>query len=140
MAGVIHDIGKISIPAEILSKPTKLTDIELQLIHVHSQVGYDILNEIEFLWPIAQIVLQHHERMDGSGYPNGIKGDEILIESRILAVTDVVEAIASNRPYRPAQGLDVALEEISMNRGILYDADVVDACLRLFNEKGFRFE
>ena len=140
MAGVIHDIGKISIPAEILSKPTKLNDIELQLIHVHSQVGYDILNEIEFLWPVAKIVLQHHERMDGSGYPNGIKGDEIMIESRILAVTDVVEAIASHRPYRPAQGINVALEEISMNRGILYDADVVDACLRLFNEKGFRFE
>jgi PAS domain S-box-containing protein/putative nucleotidyltransferase with HDIG domain len=140
MAGIIHDIGKICIPAEILSKPTKLTDIELQLIHIHSQVGHDILKEIEFLWPIAKIVLQHHERMDGSGYPNGIKGDEIMIEARILSVTDVVEAIASNRPYRPAQGLDAALKEISMNRGILYDADVVDACLRLFNEKGFRFE
>jgi PAS domain S-box-containing protein/putative nucleotidyltransferase with HDIG domain len=140
MAGIIHDIGKICIPAEILSKPTKLTDIELQLIQIHSQVGHDILKEIEFLWPVAKIVLQHHERMDGSGYPNGIKGDEIMIEARILSVTDVVEAIASNRPYRLAQGLDAALKEISMNRGILYDADVVDACLRLFNEKGFRFE
>jgi PAS domain S-box-containing protein len=140
MAGVIHDIGKICIPAEILSKPTKLTDIELQLIHIHSQVGHDILKEIEFLWPVAKIVLQHHERMDGSGYPKGIKGDEIMIESRILAVADVVEAIASNRPYRPAQGFDVAFNEISKNRGILYDADVVDACLRLFNEKGFKFE
>jgi PAS domain S-box-containing protein/putative nucleotidyltransferase with HDIG domain len=140
MAGIIHDIGKICVPAEILSKPTKLTDIELQLIQIHSQVGHDILKEIEFLWPVAKIVLQHHERMDGSGYPNGIKGDEIMIEARILSVTDVVEAIASNRPYRPAQGLDAALKEISMNRGILYDADVVDACLRLFNEKGFRFE
>ncbi len=140
MAGIIHDIGKICIPAEILSKPTQLTDIERQLIQIHSQVGHDILKEIEFLWPVAKIVLQHHERIDGSGYPNGIKGDEIMIEAKILAVTDVVEAIASNRPYRPAQGLDVALKEISMNRGILYDADVVDACLRLFNEKGFKFE
>ena len=140
MAGIIHDIGKICTPAEILSKPTKLTDIELRLIRIHSQVGYDILKEIEFLWPVAKIVLQHHERMDGSGYPKALKGDEIMIESRILAVADVVEAIASNRPYRPAQGIDVALKEIFMNRGILYDADVVDACLRLFNEKGFSFE
>lgn len=140
MAGIIHDIGKICTPAEILSKPTKLTDIELQLIRTHSQVGYDILKEIEFLWPVAKIVLQHHERMDGSGYPKALKGDEIMIESRILAVADVVEAIASNRPYRPAQGLDVVFEEISKYRGILYDADVVDACLRLFNEKGFSFE
>jgi PAS domain S-box-containing protein len=140
MAGIIHDIGKICIPAEILSKPTKLTDIELRLIQIHSQVGHDLLKEIEFLWPVAKIVLQHHERMDGSGYPNGIKGDEIMIEARILSVTDVVEAIASDRPYRPARGLDAALKEIPMNRGILYDADVVDACLRLFNEKGFKFE
>ncbi len=120
-ASSIHDIGKISIPSEILSKPTKLTDLEFSLIKTHSQSGYDILKDIEFPWPVADVVLQHHERMDGSGYPQGLKGDDILLEARILAIADVVEAIASHRPYRPALGIDVALEEIRKNKGILYD-------------------
>jgi HD-GYP domain-containing protein (c-di-GMP phosphodiesterase class II) len=137
-AGVIHDIGKISVPAEILSKPGKLTDIEFGLIKVHPQTGYDILKDIEWPYPIAQIVLQHHERMDGSGYPNGLKGDSMFLESKILAVADVVESMVSHRPYRPALGMQVALEEIEKNRGILYDSRVVEACLQLFREKGFR--
>ena len=136
-ASSIHDIGKISIPSEILSKPTKLTNLEFSLIKTHSQSGYDILKDIEFPWPVADVVLQHHERMDGSGYPQGLKGDDILLEARILAVADVMEAIASHRPYRPALGIDLALEEISRNKGILYDADAVDACLKLFREKGY---
>jgi PAS domain S-box-containing protein len=136
-ASSIHDIGKISLPAEILSKPTKLTDLEFKLIKTHSQSGYDILKDIEFPWPVADVVLQHHERMDGSGYPHGLKGENISLEARILAVADVVEAITSHRPYRPALGIDVALEEISRNRGIFYDADAVDACLKLFREKGY---
>jgi PAS domain S-box-containing protein/putative nucleotidyltransferase with HDIG domain len=140
MAGVIHDIGKISIPAEILSKPSQLKEIEHDLIKTHSQSGYDILKDIEFPWPIARIVLEHHERMNGSGYPNGLTGDSLLIESRILAVADVVEAIASHRPYRPALGIDTALDEIKKNRGILYDAVVVDACLLLFREKKYSFD
>jgi putative nucleotidyltransferase with HDIG domain len=113
MAGMIHDLGKISVPAEILSKPTRLTDIEFALIKTHSQVGYDILQEVDFPWPIAQMVLQHHERMDGSGYPQGLSGEDILLEARILCVADVVEAMASLRPYRPALGIEKALEEIS---------------------------
>jgi len=140
MVGTIHDLGKISIPAEILSMPRKLTGIEFNLIKTHPKVGFDILKDIEFPWPIAQITLQHHERIDGSGYPLGLKGEEILIESRVLAVADVVEAIASHRPYRPALGIDKALEEIVQNKGILYDADVVETCVRLFREKGFSFE
>jgi HD-GYP domain-containing protein (c-di-GMP phosphodiesterase class II) len=136
-ASTIHDIGKIAIPSEILSKPTKLTDLEFSLIKTHPQSGYDILKDIEFPWPVADVVLQHHERMDGSGYPQGLKGDDILLEARILAIADVVEAIASHRPYRPALGIDLALEDISRNKGILYDADAVDACLKLFREKGY---
>lgn len=138
MAGDIHDLGKISVPAEILSKPTRLTDPEFSLIKTHPQVGYDILKGIEFPWPISQIVYQHHERMDGSGYPQGLSGNEILLEARIMAVADVVEAMASHRPYRPALGIDIALEEISKNRKIAYDPEAVDACLTLFKEKGFR--
>jgi len=140
VAGLLHDIGKISVPQEILSKPGKLTDIEFQLIKVHSQVGYDILKNVEFPWPIADIVIQHHERMNGSGYPSGIHEDKLLIEARILGVADVVEAMSSQRPYRPPLGIDKALEEISRNSGILYDPNVVNACLRLFDEKGFSFE
>jgi len=140
MAGSIHDIGKISIPAEILVKPTRLTDIEMSLIKVHSQSGYDILKDVIFPWPLAQIVLQHHERLDGSGYPRGLKGEQILLESRILVVADVVEAITTHRPYRPALGIDVALEEIEKNKGILYDAGAVEACVRLFKEGRFKFE
>ena len=139
LAGSIHDIGKISVPAEILSKPTKLTDIEFMLIKTHSQSGYEILKDIEFPWPLAQTVLEHHERMNGSGYPNGVRGDQILLGSRILAVADVVEAMASHRPYRPSLGLDAALIEISLNKGILYDLDVSEAGLRLFREQGYQF-
>jgi putative nucleotidyltransferase with HDIG domain len=138
-AGLMHDIGKISIPAEILTKPAKLTDLEVGLIKTHPQVAYDILKGIEFPWPVADIVLQHHERRDGSGYPNGLKGDEIMLEARILAVADVVEAMSSHRPYRPARGLDKALEEIKENAGKLYDPKIVDACLKLFANGIFKF-
>jgi len=140
IASLIHDIGKIGLPTEILSKPTKLTDIEFRLIKGHSQIGYDILKSIDFPYPIANIVLQHHERLDGSGYPNNLKADKILLEAKIIGVADVVEAMSSHRPYRPALGTDKALEEISQNRGILYDPEVVDACLKLFREKGFKFK
>ena len=140
MAGVIHDIGKITLPTEILSKPTKLSAIEFSLLKEHVRLGYDILKDVESPWPLAEIVLQHHERMDGSGYPQGLKGEEILIEARILAVADVVEAMASHRPYRPALGIGAALEEIEKNRGLLYDSHAVDACLRVFREKGYQIE
>ncbi|MDD5723856.1 MAG: PAS domain S-box protein [Syntrophales bacterium] len=140
MAGSIHDIGKLSIPAEILSKPSKLSDIEFSLIQEHPRKGYEMLKDVESPWPLAEIVYQHHERMDGSGYPRNLKGDEIIMEARIMAVADVVEAMASHRPYRPALGIDAALKQIEDNRGILYDADVVDACARLFKEEGYRFE
>lgn len=137
-AAEIHDLGKISVPAEILSKPTRLQDAEFELIKMHSQTGYEILKHIEFPWPIAEMVYQHHERMDGSGYPRGLKGEEILIEARIICVADVVDAMTAHRPYRPGLGIDKALAEIENNRGILYDSAVVDACLRLFREKGFK--
>ena len=137
MAAAIHDIGKISLPAEILSKPAKLSDIEVKMIQAHSQVGYDILKGIDFPWPIAQIVLQHHERMDGSGYPQNLSGDKILFEARILGVADVVETMASHRPYRPSMGIDKALEEVTENKDLLYDPQVVDACLKLFTAKGY---
>jgi PAS domain S-box-containing protein len=140
MAGSIHDIGKISIPAEILSKPTKLSEIEFAMIKEHPLSGYEILKDVESPWPLAEIVIQHHERMDGSGYPRRLKGNEILMEARILAVADVVESIASHRPYRPALGIDAALEEIGKNSGTLYDETVADACLSLFREKGFKLE
>jgi PAS domain S-box-containing protein len=139
IATTIHDIGKIAVPAEILSKPTKLREIEFGLIRVHPQAGYDILKDIEFPWPVADVILQHHERMDGSGYPQGLKGEDILLEARIVSVADVMEAIASHRPYRAALGIDVALAEISQHRGILYDPEVTDACLKLFYEKGYCF-
>jgi PAS domain S-box-containing protein/putative nucleotidyltransferase with HDIG domain len=140
IAGIVHDIGKMYVPSEILSKPGQLTEIEFSMIKMHSQAGYDILKIVEFPWPIAQTVLQHHERMDGSGYPGHLLGKDIILEARILAVADVVEAMASHRPYRPALGIDKALEEISKKKGILYDAEVVDVCLKLFNEEGFKFE
>jgi HD-GYP domain-containing protein (c-di-GMP phosphodiesterase class II) len=139
IASLVHDIGKISIPSEILSKPSKLSEIEYRLIKNHSQIGYDILKSIEFSWPIAQIVLQHQERLNGSGYPQGLKGDDILLEAKIIAVADVIEAMSSHRPYRPALGINKALEEISINRGILYVPEVVDACIKLFKEKDFKF-
>ena len=140
MAGVIHDIGKISVPAEILSKPGLLTPLEFSLIKTHAQIGYDILKDIEFPWDIATMVLQHHERLDGSGYPQGVTGERILLEARILTVADVVEAMASHRPYRPSLGMDKAMEEIKEKRGRFYDPDVVDACLRLFSENKFTFK
>ena len=133
----IHDLGKIQVPAEILSKPGKLTEVEFMLIKLHPQAGYDILKDIKFPWPIADIVHQHHEKMDGSGYPQGLKNDQILLESRILAVADVTEAMASHRPYRPAQGIDIALHEIKRGRGRVYDPTVADACLKLFHEGKF---
>lgn len=140
MAGLIHDIGKLYVPAEILSKPGKLSNIEFELVKTHVEAGYDILKDVEFPWPVAAFVRQHHEKIDGSGYPQGLKDGQILLEAKILTVADVVEAMASHRPYRPSLGIDLALEEIEKNKGILYDPDAVDACVRLFREKGFRFE
>ncbi len=140
IAGVIHDIGKLYVPAEILSKPTKLSDLEYSMIKVHSEVGYTILSKIDFPWPIAKIVYQHHETINGSGYPQGLTGKDILLEAKILCVADVVEAMSSHRPYRPALGIKPALEEVSQKRGILYDREVVDACLKLFVEKNFKFD
>jgi PAS domain S-box-containing protein len=139
VAATLHDIGKIYVPAEILSKPGRLTDIEMELIKTHPQMGNDIIKSIPFIHPVAEIVLQHQERFDGSGYPAGLVGEEILLEARILSVADVVEAIASHRPYRPALGIDKALEEILKNKARLYDPQVVCACLSLFNDKGFIF-
>ena len=138
-AGELHDLGKIQVPAEILSKPGKLNAVEFELIKGHVQAGYDVLKGINFPWPIAQIVLQHHERLDGSGYPQGIKGEAILLEARILSVADVVEAMASHRPYRAMLGVDVALNEITSKRGSQFDPQVVDACVALFHEKSFSF-
>ncbi|MFC1905544.1 HD domain-containing phosphohydrolase [Chloroflexota bacterium] len=137
--GIVHDIGKIAVPAEILSKPGRLNNYEFGLIKTHPQVAYDIVKGMEFPWPVAQAIFQHHERMDGSGYPSGLAGEEVIWEARILAIADTVEAMASHRPYRPAMGIDKALSEISQNRGILYDAAVVDACLGLFARKEFAF-
>lgn len=139
MAASIHDLGKVSIPSEILSMPRQLTKLEFDLIKTHSQAGYDILKDIEFPWPIARIILEHHERMNGSGYPQGLAGEKILLESRILAVADVVEAMSSHRPYRPGLGINKALEEIEQNRDILYEAGAVDACLKLFRENNYKF-
>lgn len=135
MASMVHDIGKISIPSEILSKPGKLNDLEFKLIQTHSEVGYNILKEIDFPWPIADIVHQHHERIDGSGYPQGLKGHQLLLESKILTVADVVEAMASHRPYRPSLGVEVALQQVCEKKGNFYDERVVDACLKVFREK-----
>jgi len=137
---MIHDLGKIGIPSELLAKPKVLSAMELGLIKEHVNIGFNILKDIAFPWPIAQIIRQHHERMDGSGYPLGLKGDALLLESKILAVADEVEAIASHRPYRAALGVEAALAEIAAHRGTLFDADVVDACLCLFREKGYKIE
>lgn len=139
MAGAIHDVGKVLIPAEILSRPGLLSKIDFSMIQIHPKVGYDILKTIEFPYPVAQIVLQHHERMNGSGYPEGLTGKKILLEARVLGVADVVEAISSRRPYRAALGTKRALNEVYKKRGILYEPEAVDACLRLFIEKGFKF-
>lgn len=139
MAGVIHDLGKISVPAEILSKPGKLSPLEFSLIKTHPQTGYDILKGIDFQWPIAAIVLQHHERLNGSGYPNGLLDTEIMKEAKILAVADVVEAMSSHRPYRATLGTDAALEEVTKNKDILFDAEVVNTTVELFTKKDFNF-
>jgi len=136
MGATIHDIGKIQVPAELLTKPTRLTEIEYQLIQAHCEVGYEILDDINFPWPVAEIAYQHHERIDGSGYPQGLKGEEINLEARIVAVADVVEAMSSHRPYRPGLGIEAALAEISKQRGAAYDSDVVDACIAIF-EAGY---
>jgi hypothetical protein len=140
MAGLIHDLGKINVPSEILCKPGQISEIETSMIRDHPKVCHDLLKHIDLPWPVAPIVLQHHERLDGSGYPQGLKGDEIMLEARILAVADVVEAMASHRPYRPAHSIGSALEEILHNKNTLYDPEVVDACLRLFYDKDFKFE
>ncbi len=137
VAGLLHDLGKIYIPTEILSKPGRLTDIEFTMIKTHTVAGYDIVSAIEYPPPTAEIVLQHHERLDGSGYPSGLRGEQILLEARILAVADVVEAMSSHRPYRPALGVDKALQEISEKKGVLYDPAVVDTCVGLFERNGF---
>jgi PAS domain S-box-containing protein len=139
LAALVHDIGKIYVPTEILSKPGKLTDVEFDIIKTHSQAGYDIIKSIEFPWPIATIVLQHHERLDGSGYPHGLREDEILREAKIMGIADVVESISSHRPYRAALGIDAALDEISSKKGILYDPEAAEACIKLFDEGSFRF-
>ena len=139
-ASLIHDIGKIAVPAEILNKPGKLDSVEFELIKRHPHIGYNILKDIDFGFPAHEIVYQHHERINGSGYPRALKGSAILIEARIIAVADVAEAIASHRPYRPSLGIDFALKEIEDNQGELYDPEVVECCVRLFKEKGFRFE
>lgn len=136
-ASQIHDIGKISIPAEILTKPSALNPLEVAMLRSHVQAGYDILRPLTFPWPVAKIILQHHERLDGSGYPNAILGDSICLEAKILAVADTVEAMSSNRPYRPARGIDAALTEIKSNKGILYDEGAVNACQRVFDQ-GYR--
>jgi PAS domain S-box-containing protein/putative nucleotidyltransferase with HDIG domain len=139
IASLIHDIGKISVPASILAKPARLTDIEFAMVKIHSQIGYDILKEIDFGYPIADIVLQHHEKINGSGYPKGLKGNDIMIEARIITVADTVESMASHRPYRPALGINKALKELEEGRGILYDKDVADTCIRVVIENKFKF-
>ncbi|MBE0612894.1 MAG: HD-GYP domain-containing protein [Burkholderiales bacterium] len=137
VAGYLHDVGKMVIPAEILAKPGKLTEIEYSLIKQHPQAGHDVLKGVEFPWPIAEVALQHHERMDGTGYPQGLRGEDIIVEARILAVADTVESMSSHRPYRAGLGIDKALAEIERGRGTSYDAAVAEVCLKLFREKGF---
>ncbi len=139
LSALIHDIGKIAVPAEILSKPVALEKYELESLHQHAQVGFDIVKEINFDWPIAQTIYQHHEKLDGSGYPNQLSGNDIIQEARIMAVADIVEAMSHNRPYRPALGLDAALIEIENGKGKLYDEKVVDICLKLFREDNYHF-
>jgi putative nucleotidyltransferase with HDIG domain len=137
VAGNLHDIGKIAVPSEILTKPGRLSVLEYEVVKTHVAQGYDVLRRVEFSWPVAEAVLQHHERLDGSGYPNGLKGPQISRQGRILAVADVVEAMASHRPYRPGLGVEAALEEINRGAGRLFDAEVVGACNRLFRDRGY---
>jgi HD-GYP domain-containing protein (c-di-GMP phosphodiesterase class II) len=136
--GFVHDVGKVVTPAEILMRTGRLSEIQLAIVRTHAQAGHDILAGVQFPWPVALMALQHHERVDGSGYPQGLKGQEILLEARIIAVADVVESIASHRPYRPAVGLNAALDEIAGGAGSRYDPDVAAACLRMFREEGFQ--
>jgi HD-GYP domain-containing protein (c-di-GMP phosphodiesterase class II) len=138
LAATIHDLGKIQVPAEILAKPSKLSALEYGLIQTHPQAGYDILKDVNFPWPIAEIILQHHEKLDGSGYPRGLKENQILLEAKIISVADAVEAIASHRPYRPSLGIEAALEQIELKRGVEYDAKAVDACIKLFRELAYK--
>lgn len=140
LGGIVHDIGKINVPVEILVKPGKITSTEFSLIMSHTEVGYELLKNIEFPWPIAEMVFQHHEKMDGSGYPNGLSGEKICLEARILCVADVVEAMASNRPYRPALGVDAALDEIEKKKSVLFDPQVVEACLRVFKQNKYQIK
>jgi len=139
-ASLVHDVGKVNLPAEIVSKPSKLVEVEFNLLKNHPRTGYEILEKVDFPWPIAEIVFQHQEKIDGSGYPRGLKGDEILIEAKILGVANAVEAMSSYKSYRPALSIDESLTEISKYENILFDPEVVDACLKLFKEKGFKFE
>jgi putative two-component system response regulator len=140
LAAFVHDIGKMGVPLDVLARPGKLRDVEMGLIKVHAQIGYDILKGIDFPWPIAEMVLQHHERVNGSGYPQGLVGQKILLEAKIIGVADVMEAMSSHRPYRPALDLSLALEEIYQNKGVLYDEKIVDACIKLLTEKDFNYE
>lgn len=139
-ASMLHDVGKILVPTEIFTKPGLLTDIEYEMVKYHSKLGYDILSNVQFPWPVAEIVLQHHERIDGSGYPSALSGDRILLEAKIIGVADVVDAMASKRPHRESLGIKKALEDLINERGLRYEAEMVDACLRLFTEQGFRFK
>lgn len=139
MAAMLHDIAKMHVPAEILIKPGPVDDLEFDIIRTHTQVGYDMLKDIDFPWPVAEVALKHHERMDGSGYPLGLKGDDIPLEARIVAVADVVEAMSSYRPFRPALPIEAAIKEITLKRGVLYCPSVVDAALDLLTKKGFVF-
>jgi len=139
LGATIHDIGKISVPAEILNRPGRLTESEFGVIKAHPQTGFEILEKTDFPWPIKEMVVQHHERIDGTGYPYGLKGDEIIDEAKVLAVADVVDAITSHRPYRPGRGIDVALAEIERGRGTAYDPSAVDACLSLLREEHFQW-
>ena len=139
IASLVHNIGKVNLPTEIISKPSKLVEVEFNLIKNYPNVGYDILRKVDFPWPIAEIVLQHQEKIDGSGYPRGLKSDEICIEAKILGVANVVEAMSSYKSYRPALSIDEALAEVSNNKNILFDPEVVDTCIKLFKEKGFKF-
>ena len=140
VTGVVHDIGKIAVPGDILSKPGRLSAEEFSIIKIHPQVAYEVLKNLEFPWPVAETILQHHERLDGSGYPNGISGEAIILEARILCVADVVESMVSHRPYRPALGMKRALREITRNKGVLYDPDVADACSKLSSNGGFKLD
>jgi len=140
LASLVHDIGKVNLPTEIVSKLNKLSEVEFNLIKNHPRIGYEILKKVDFLWPIAEIVFQHQEKIDGSGYPRGLKGAEVLIEAKILGVANIIEAMSSSRSYRPALSIDESLAEISKNKNILFDPEVVDTCLKLFKEKGFKFK